>query len=226
MSAVAVQIDTLTQRFDPKAPPALDGISATFYQGQTSGIIGPDGAGKTTLLRILAGLLRPQGGSCALFGIDVVSDGDRIRPLMGYMPQQFGLYRELSVQQNLDLYADLHGIPDKKQRFQRLLDLAGLAPFTKRLARDLSGGMKQKLALICCLIGQPKILVLDEPDVGVDPRSESDLWRMLQQLNAEGVTVVWSTSNLSRASEFDSILLLHKGQALFQGPPKQLTQEV
>lgn len=226
MTAVAVELDGLTYRFAENPLPSLKGVSASFEEGKISGIVGPDGAGKTTLLRLLAGLLKPSEGSCKVLGQDPLQRDRESGAQIGYMPQQFGLYEELSLIQNLSLYADLYAVEDKVRRSEELLEFAKLSPFRDRLARQLSGGMRQKLGLICTLIGRPRLLFLDEPTVGLDPKSQMDLWRMIQELNQGGATVIWSSSNLTRAAQSDGILLLNHGEVLFQGPPGELTQRV
>lgn len=204
---------------------ALRGLSARIQYGCLTGLVGPDGAGKTTLMRILTGLLIPSAGRVTLAGFDVDDDNDAIHVVSGYMPQRFGLYEDLSVLENMQLYAQLRGI-DAGQRddlFAELLEFTRLAPFTKRLAGKLSGGMKQKLGLACALMARPAVLLLDEPGVGVDPVSRQDLWRMVQALTDEGMAVVWSTAYLDEAERCDSVLLLNEGELAFDGPPGELT---
>ena len=207
---------------------ALAGISADILPGQLTGLVGPDGAGKTTLLRLIAGLLRPDQGSITLMGRDTVREQGEIAHLTGYMPQRFGLYEDLSVRENLRLYADLRALPTncRAETFERLLEFTRLAPFTNRLAGKLSGGMKQKLGLACALMAHPEVLLLDEPGVGVDPVSRQDLWRMVGELTGEGMAVVWSTAYLEEAEQCASVLLLNEGQLAFQGPPGALTQRL
>ncbi|MCL4792370.1 MAG: ABC transporter ATP-binding protein, partial [Gammaproteobacteria bacterium] len=175
---------------------ALRGFSARIRYGQLTGLVGPDGAGKTTLMRIMTGLLVPDGGSVTLAGFDVVEDNDAIHIASGYMPQRFGLYEDLSVLENMRLYARLRGMnaDQHAEIFASLLEFTRLGPFTGRLAGKLSGGMKQKLGLACALMARPRVLLLDEPSVGVDPVSRQDLWRMVQALTDGGMAVVWSTA--------------------------------
>ncbi|MFA7506254.1 MAG: ABC transporter ATP-binding protein, partial [Burkholderiaceae bacterium] len=207
---------------------ALQDLSARIHYGRLTGLVGPDGAGKTTLMRILAGLLVPNAGRVTLAGRDVVKDNDAIHIASGYMPQRFGLYEDLSVMENLRLYAQLRGIDAERNAdlFAELLDFTRLGPFTKRLAGKLSGGMKQKLGLACALMARPRVLLLDEPGVGVDPVSRQDLWRMVQALTDEGMAVVWSTAYLDEAERCESVLLLNQGQLLFDGPPQELTAQL
>jgi drug efflux transport system ATP-binding protein len=204
---------------------ALDGLSCTLMKGQLIGLVGPDGAGKTTLMRILAALLSPSEGVAKVAGLDVADNAGAIHQLTGYMPQRFGLYEDLSVQENLNLHWALCSRPvsEQPETFDRLLEFTGLAPFTKRLAGRLSGGMKQKLGLACALMSRPQILLLDEPSVGVDPLSRQELWLMVQDLTHDGMTVIWSTAYLDEAERCDHVLLLDQGKLLFQGAPRQLT---
>jgi ABC-2 type transport system ATP-binding protein len=222
----AVVIEGVDKHFgDVKA---LRGLSARIHYGRLTGLVGPDGAGKTTLMRILTGLLVPNAGHVTLAGYDVVKDNDAIHVASGYMPQRFGLYEDLSVMENMRLYAQLRGMDADRNAdlFAELLDFTRLGPFTKRLAGKLSGGMKQKLGLACALMARPKVLLLDEPGVGVDPVSRQDLWRMVQALTDEGMAVVWSTAYLDEAERCESVLLLNQGQLLFDGPPQELTAQL
>ncbi|MFA7588648.1 MAG: ATP-binding cassette domain-containing protein, partial [Novosphingobium sp.] len=179
----------------------------------------------TTLMRILTGLLTPSSGHATVAGFDVVKDNDAVHVVTGYMPQRFGLYEDLSVMENMRLYAQLRGMDAKGTSglFAELLDFTRLAPFTERLAGKLSGGMKQKLGLACALMARPAVLLLDEPGVGVDPVSRQDLWRMVQALTDEGMAVVWSTAYLDEAERCDSVLLLNEGRLAYDGPPGELT---
>ncbi|MCC7150395.1 MAG: ABC transporter ATP-binding protein [Rubrivivax sp.] len=207
---------------------ALRNLSARIHYGRLTGLVGPDGAGKTTLMRILTGLLVPNAGRVTLAGFDVVKDNDAIHVASGYMPQRFGLYEDLSVMENMRLYAQLRGMDADRNAdlFAELLDFTRLGPFTQRPAGKLSGGMKQKLGLACALMARPKVLLLDEPGVGVDPVSRQDLWRMVQALTDEGMAVVWSTAYLDEAERCESVLLLNQGQLLFDGPPRELTAQL
>jgi ABC-2 type transport system ATP-binding protein len=222
-----VEIENLSKVFSKEFPPALKEIRAEIPKGQIFGLVGPDAAGKTTLMRLMAGLLLPTSGSIRVAGYDSVKEARMIHHLTGYMPQKFGLYGDLTVQQNLDLYADLKGLvgAERKPTIERLLAFTSLAPFTDRLARALSGGMKQKLGLACALIKKPTLLLLDEPGVGVDPISRRELWKMVQELLKEGISVIWSTAYLDEAEQCDSVLLLNGGELLYSGDPKGLTQE-
>lgn len=213
----------------PKATAAaLKGINVECKEGQFIGLIGPDGAGKTTLLRLLAGLLKPTSGKIEILGFDPIKQELSLHQNIGYMPQRFGLYEDLSVIQNLKLYAALQGTEGKnrEEQFKTLLHFTGLAPFVSRLAKDLSGGMKQKLGLACVLLKKPKLLLLDEPSVGVDPISRRELWKMVSGLVKENITVLWSTSYLDEAEKCDSVILLSEGNLLYSGPPKEYTKKI
>jgi ABC-2 type transport system ATP-binding protein len=225
-NATAVVIDGIVKRFGTVE--ALRGFGAKIRYGRLTGLVGPDGAGKTTLMRIMTGLLVPDGGSVAVAGFDVVRDNDAIHVVTGYMPQRFGLYEDLSVMENMRLYAQLRGMDADRHAdlFAELLDFTQLGPFTKRLAGKLSGGMKQKLGLACALMARPRVLLLDEPGVGVDPVSRQDLWRMVQALTDEGMAVVWSTAYLDEAERCESVLLLNEGRLLFDGAPGELTTQL
>ncbi|MGB3742826.1 MAG: ATP-binding cassette domain-containing protein [Castellaniella sp.] len=223
---VAVIIEGLDKHFGNIQ--ALQRLNASIHYGRLTGLVGPDGAGKTTLMRILTGLLEPNAGRVTLAGYDVVRDNDAIHVASGYMPQRFGLYEDLSVMENMHLYARLRGMDAERntELFAELLDFTRLGPFTERLAGKLSGGMKQKLGLACALMARPKVLLLDEPGVGVDPVSRQDLWRMVQALTDEGMAVVWSTAYLDEAERCESVLLLNQGKLLFDGSPQTLTAQL
>lgn len=197
----------------------LRDLTAVIPAGMITGLVGPDGAGKSTLLRCMAGLLKPGSGSCAILG----SASSQI----GYMPQKFGLYEDLSVIANLSLQASLREVPDDRREavFKKLLAFTGLEPFQKRLAGNLSGGMKQKLGIACALLGSPRLLLLDEPGVGVDPQSRRELWSMALQLRSEGMTIIWATSYMEEAQRCPRILMLEKGSALWQGNPEELIKQ-
>jgi len=223
-----VKVHGLVKRFAPKGRLALDGVEADIRRGEVTGLVGPDGAGKTTLIRILAGLLEPTEGEVRVLGYDPVSEAEEIHLRIGYMPQRFGLYEDLNVLQNLQLYADLRGVAESAcpEIFEHLLTFTDLKRFTDRKAGNLSGGMKQKLGLACALVSKPELLLLDEPSVGVDPISRRELWRMVQDLIRENIGVVWSTSYLDEAELCESVILLNEGKRLFAGPPNELTQRV
>ena len=202
---------------------ALDGVSLSLAAGgSVTGLIGPDGAGKTTLMRLAAGLLVPDSGSVTCLGLDATRESLAVQAQIGYMPQRFGLYEDLSVQENLDLYADLQGLAlaQRPDRYARLMQMTGLNAFTDRLAGQLSGGMKQKLGLACTLVRPPRLLLLDEPTVGVDPVSRRELWAIVYQLvEQEHMTVLLSTAYLDEAERCADVILLHQGRVVDQGPP-------
>lgn len=224
MSDVA-QISNLTKKFGGNT--ALDSITVALPKGKIVGLAGPDGAGKTTFIRLLLGLLVPTGGKISVLGMDPVTQTDELHKQIGYMPQKFGLYEDLSVLENLNLYADLKRLSkhEKNAAFEMLLKFTGLAPFTKRLAGRLSGGMKQKLGLACALLGTPQFLLLDEPGVGVDPISRRELMKMVRELSKDGMSILWSTSYLDEAEGFDEVLLFNEGKLLYNGLPGLLTQK-
>lgn len=221
-----VRIDGVGKSFAGADSPALHDITATIEPGTVTGLVGPDGAGKTTLIRLMAGLMMPDQGSISVFDLDTRTEADKIQASIGYMPQRFGLYEDLAVQENLELYAELRGLPKAERGvvFARLLEFTGLARFTTRLAGRLSGGMKQKLGLACALVQTPRLLLLDEPSVGVDPISRRELWRMIQDLAGREIGVLWSTSYLDEAEKCDRVILLNEGAMLFSGPPAEMTE--
>ena len=218
-----VTAKNLTKSFDDTK--AVDTIDLKVFKGKITGLLGPDGAGKTTLIRLITGLLVQDSGELNVLDFDMPKSSKEVQSLIGYMPQKFGLYEDLSVEENLSLYANLQSIEKKnvKDRIDELLEFTSLSKFKSFLAGELSGGMKQKLGLACALIKKPKLLLLDEPGVGVDPISRRELWRMVQELISDDVGVVWSTAYLDEASLFDDVILLNEGKILFQGVPKKLT---
>lgn len=226
----AVQIEGLHKQFLDKESGrkivALRDINLAIPAGTISAFVGPDGAGKTTLLRLMAGLLRADTGSVEVLGVDARRDPQQIQDRISYMPQRFGLYEDLSVQENLDLYADLHGVAaqDRVKRYARLMEMTGLAKFTARPAGKLSGGMKQKLGLACTLVRSPELLLLDEPTVGVDPLSRVELWEIVEQLRQdEHLTVIISTAYLDEAERCAQVYVMHEGEVLAHGTPQALS---
>ncbi len=221
-------VENLTKRFAANLPPALDALSFNIGAGQVTGIVGPDGAGKTTLMRLLAGLLKPSEGHATVCGFDTIEGALGLHHSIGYMPQRFGLYEDLSVLENLTLYADLRGVVGeaREESFERLLAFTDLKRFTGRLAGRLSGGMKQKLGLACALLRSPRLLLLDEPSVGVDPISRRELWRMVKELTGGGAGVVWTTAYLDEAENCAEVLVFNNGKLLFQGDPKAMTETI
>jgi ABC-2 type transport system ATP-binding protein len=230
-SAPAVRLEAVCRSFrsGKRVVKALDGITASAARGAVTGLIGPDGAGKTTLMRLIAGLLRADSGRIEVTGTDVAHDPLAVQARLGYMPQHFGLYEDLSVQENLDLYADLQGVPPtgRKKIYSELLHMTGLGPFTARLAGRLSGGMKQKLGLACTLVHPPELLMLDEPTVGVDPVSRRELWEIIDHLTRIAqMTVLYSTAYLDEAERCNTVLLIHEGRLLGSGLPGSFTAEM
>ncbi|EPE9057093.1 ATP-binding cassette domain-containing protein [Klebsiella aerogenes] len=226
MSKDVITFNGLSRRFPGMDRPAVAPLNCTIHAGYVTGLVGPDGAGKTTLMRMLAGLLKPDEGSASVIGFDPLKDDGALHAALGYMPQKFGLYEDLTVMENLNLYADLRSVTGeaRKKIFERLLEFTSLGPFTGRLAGKLSGGMKQKLGLACTLVGDPKVLLLDEPGVGVDPISRRELWQMVHELAGDGMLILWSTSYLDEAEQCRDVLLMNEGKLLYQGEPKALTQ--
>lgn len=210
--------------FPDEAHPALSGVSLTVSRGEVLGLVGPDGAGKTTLIRLLAGLFKPSSGTVRILGRDPVQDHALLSSKIGYMPQKFGLYEDLTIRENLALYADLHNVqPDNAAAQTReLLRTAGLEAFTERPAGKLSGGMKQKLGLACAMLGNPEILLLDEPGVGVDPLSRRELWALARRMRAQGIAIVWATSYLDEAAQCDRVCMVHEGRIRYFGKPGDL----
>jgi ABC-2 type transport system ATP-binding protein len=219
---IVVTLDALTRSFG--ALVAVDRLTFGVAGGELFGIVGPDGAGKTTTLRMLAGVLPPSAGDALVRGISVAREPERVKPHISYMSQRFGLYEDLTVRENLDFYADLYRVPrrDRPARLERLYHFSNLGEFEGRLAGNLSGGMKQKLALSCALIHRPGILLLDEPTFGVDPISRRDLWLILHEMVAEGVTVIVTTSYLDEAERCDRVALLDRGRILALDAPARL----
>ena len=203
---------------------AVDGLSFDVHAGEIFGLVGPDGAGKTTTLRMLAGIMPMDAGKARVAGFDVTRDPEGAKHGLSYMPQRFGLYEDLTVDENIRFYADLFGVKraERAERSTQLLQAAGMSEFRARLAGKLSGGMKQKLGLVCALIHKPKVILLDEPTTGVDPVSRRDFWRILYELAAEGVAILTSTAYLDEAERCHRVLLLHQGKVLFCDTPENL----
>jgi ABC-2 type transport system ATP-binding protein len=205
---------------------ALADVSMQVRHGTLAALVGPDGAGKTTLLRLLCGLVPADRGTIEVLGIDVAAHPQRVQDQIAYMPQRFGLYEDLTVQENLDLYSSLHGVTEEQRARLRpqLLKMTALAPFTQRLAGRLSGGMKQKLGLACTLLHSPALILLDEPTVGVDPLSRRELWEIIVRLiHEQALTVLLATSYLDEAERCDQVFVLRQGQVLAAGPPREVT---
>ncbi|QWV97826.1 ABC transporter ATP-binding protein [Geomonas nitrogeniifigens] len=218
----AIELNGLTKSFPGVR--AVDGLSFAVRRGEIFGLVGPDGAGKTTTMRMLAGVLAPDEGSATVAGFDLARDAERAKHHISYMPQRFGLYEELTVDENIRFYADLFGVPrrEREERSAELLKAAGMAEFRSRLAGKLSGGMKQKLGLVCALIHTPEVMLLDEPTNGVDPVSRRDFWRILYTLLDQGVTILTTTAYLDEAERCHRVALLHEGRMLFCDTPANL----
>jgi ABC-2 type transport system ATP-binding protein len=217
-----VRVEALTKRF--AATTAVDRVSFAIAKGEIFGLVGPDGAGKTTTMRTLAGVMRPDSGAITIDGVDIVADPERAKQRISYMPQRFGLYEDLTVDENIRFYADLFGIAPKlrEERARQLLDASGMSDFRRRLAGQLSGGMKQKLGLTCSLIHTPHTLLLDEPTTGVDPVSRREFWQILYSLREEGVTILISTSYLDEAERCNRLALLHDSRLMYCDTPGAL----
>jgi ABC-2 type transport system ATP-binding protein len=206
---------------------ALDGVSLEANRGALTALVGPDGAGKTTLIRLACGLMRADKGELKVLDIDVAAEAQQVQSRVGYMPQKFGLYEDLTVQENLNLYADLHGVTgaERETRYPQLMEMTALGPFKDRLAGRLSGGMQQKLGLACALVRAPELLVLDEPTVGVDPLSRRELWEIILKLvHQQNLSVLLSTSYLDEAERCGHVVVLYNGKVLAQGPPSEVSK--
>lgn len=224
-AVVAKDLRKFFTREDEAPVAALDSVSLEAAHGELTALVGPDGAGKTTLMRLAAGLLRADGGSIEVLGIDAAVEPQRIQDRISYMPQRFGLYEDLTVAENLGLYASLHGVSEEERdrRYPQLMAMTALGPFKARLAGQLSGGMKQKLGLACTLVREPDLLLLDEPTVGVDPLSRRELWEIVHALVTDrGLTVLLSTAYLDEAARCSRVIMLHQGRVLSQGSPQQM----
>ncbi len=221
---VAVSAHGLTRSFGSVV--AVRAIDFTVARGEIFGFVGPDGAGKSTIMRMLAGVMRPDTGTILLEGIDVVAEPERVRDCLSYMPQRFGLYDDLTVDENIFFYATLFAVPRdvRRERGRELLEAAGMVPFRRRLAGKLSGGMKQKLGLVCALIHTPKVLLLDEPTTGVDPVSRRDFWNILYGLREHGVTILLSTAYMDEAERCSRLALVSAGEIRHCDTPARLKQ--
>lgn len=225
---IAIQTNQLKKQFTLNSQAAVHDLDLTIYKGQLFGLVGPDGAGKTTTLRMLSTVMRPTSGSAAVAGHDVVKQAEPIREMIGYMPQNFSLYPDLSVHENLDFFANIHRMPKevKRERVAQMLDFTRLDRFTSRRAGDLSGGMKKKLALACALVHSPKVLLLDEPSTGVDPVSRRELWTILTDVVHQGVTIVISTPYMDEAERCHRVGLLYGGSLLSSGTPEEMSAKL
>jgi len=221
-----LKTENLTKKFNQVT--AIDRINLEIEKGKIVGLIGPDGAGKTTLLRLLCGLFKPDDGSIIVDGIDVVKNPQQVRERIGYMPQHFSLYGDLTVSENLKFFAELYQVPDKKykERKKELLNFSKLSSFQDRLARNLSGGMQKKLALACNLFHFPAILLLDEPTTGIDPVSRRELWQLLYQLNSQGATLLLTTPYMDEAQKCHQVGFIYEGRILTYESPQRLIEEM
>jgi len=229
--SIAIETLQLIKRYPGQKKedrPAIDTIDLTVESGQLYGLVGPDGAGKTTILRILSTVIKPTSGSAHLAGFDVIKQSEDVRALLGYMPQAFSLYPDLTVKENLKFFADINGVParEQKQRIDELLEFARLTEFSTRRSENLSGGMRKKLALACALIHEPKMLLLDEPTTGVDPVSRRELWHLLAKVIQQGVTVLVSTPYMDEAERCSTVSIINTGRMLITGAPIELENQM
>jgi len=220
----AVKIENLYKSYGEIK--AVNGVSLDVKQGEMFGLVGPDGAGKTTAIRILCGLLNPDKGSAEILGMELNSNKEKIKKEIGYLSQRFSLYGDLTIDENIEFFADIHGVKNFHARRDELLEFTRLTPFRKRLAEKLSGGMKQKLALACTLIHKPKIIYLDEPTTGVDPVSRRDFWKILAELLKEGITIFMTTPYLDEAERCNRIALMNKGKIIAFDTPKKIKEDL
>ncbi len=219
-----IQARALTKRYRAGRQPAVEDLHIAVGPGQLYGLVGPDGAGKTTAIRILATVLEPSSGAVTIAGFDVARHAEKARRLIGYMPQAFSLYPDLTVIENLDFFADIHAVPaaQRRERVAELLRFARLEEFRSRRSEYLSGGMRKKLALACALVHRPPVLLLDEPTTGVDPLSRRELWRILAEVVQQGVAVLVSTPYMDEAERCHSVGMIYQGRLLLSGPPAEL----
>lgn len=216
----AIKIESLKRNYGNVT--AVKGVSYSVSEGEMFGLVGPDGAGKTTTIRMLTGLLRPDSGNAKVLGYDLLTQQNLIKNEIGYLSQKFSLYGDLTIDENIEFFADIHGVKKFKDRRNELLEFTRLTPFRDRLADKLSGGMKQKLALACTLIHKPKIIFLDEPTTGVDPVSRRDFWKILSNLQKDGITIFMTTPYLDEAERCNRIALMNNGEIISWDTPKNV----
>jgi ABC-2 type transport system ATP-binding protein len=219
-----IKIENLKKNYEDLE--AVRNISLEVYNGEMFGLVGPDGAGKTTTIRILCGLLNPDSGSVKIFNKDITKNRKEIQNQIGYLSQKFSLYGDLTVDENIEFFADIHGVKNFEQRRNELLEFTRLTPFRTRLAEKLSGGMKQKLALACSLIHHPKIIYLDEPTTGVDPVSRRDFWKILSGLSSEGITIFMTTPYIDEAERCNRVAFMHNGEIISLDEPGNIKQSL
>ena len=217
-----VQVNKVSMNFG--LVEAVRQVSFDVTQGTIFGLVGSDGAGKSTLLRMIATMIKPDSGTILIDGLDAVSEKKQVKKRIGYMPQRFGLYQDLTVNENIDFFMDIYGIRgvERKKRKERYLGFSNLLPFLDRQAGNLSGGMKQKLGLACVLVHEPQMLILDEPTNGVDPVSRMEFWEILNQMRQNGMTILVSTAYLDEGEKCDSVGLMHRSQLLVKAPPAEI----
>ena len=221
---IAINIEDLHKNYDDVK--AVQGVSYNIAKGEMFGLVGPDGAGKTTTIRMLCGLVEPDSGTATLLDMDIVRDKSKIKDEIGYLSQRFSLYGDLTIDENIEFFAEIHNVENFKGRRDELLEFTRLTPFRNRLADNLSGGMKQKLALACSLIHKPRVLFLDEPTTGVDPVSRRDFWKILSNLLKEGITILMSTPYLDEAERCSRVALMHKGKIISLDTPPRIKESI
>ncbi len=221
---IAINIEDLHKNYDDVK--AVRGVNYNVRKGEMFGLVGPDGAGKTTTIRMLCGLVKPDSGTATLLDMDIVKDKNKIKDEIGYLSQRFSLYGDLTIDENIEFFAEIHNVNDFENRRNELLEFTRLTPFRNRLADNLSGGMKRKLALTCSLIHKPQVLFLDEPTTGVDPVSRRDFWKILSNLLKEGITILMSTPYLDEAERCSRVALMHKGKIISLDTPPRIKESI
>src|SRR3972149_9020984 len=224
MNEITIKIENLVKSYG--GIKAVNGVSFEIGKGEMFGLVGPDGAGKTTTIRILCGLLMPDSGNVEILGMNIKTDRNAIQDQVGYLSQKFSLYGDLTVDENIEFFANIHNVENFEGRRNELLEFTRLTPFRERLADNLSGGMKQKLALACSLIHKPKILYLDEPTTGVDPVSRRDFWKILSDLQKERITILMTTPYLDEAERCNRVALMNKGEIIAIDTPQNIKSSI